>query len=32
MVATARCVAGLRGVPTLPGLRQTPFVGVNELE
>ena len=32
MVATARCVAGLRGVPTLPGLRQAAFIGVDELE
>jgi hypothetical protein len=32
VVATARCVAGLRRVPTLSGLRQTPFVGVDELE
>jgi hypothetical protein len=32
MVATARCVGERRGVPTLPMLRQTPFVGVDELE
>jgi hypothetical protein len=32
MVATARCVAKLRGVPTLPRLRQAPFIGVNKLE
>jgi hypothetical protein len=32
MVATARCVAGWHGVPTLPGFRQTPFIGVDELE
>jgi hypothetical protein len=32
MVATARCVARWRGVPTLRGLRQTSFIGIDELE
>jgi len=32
MVATARCVPGWRGVPTLSGLWKTPFIGVDELE
>ena len=31
-MATARCVAGLHGVLALPGLRQTPFIGVDELK
>ena len=32
MVATARCVAGLLRVPTLPGLWEPSFIGVDELE
>ncbi len=31
-MATAGCAAGLRAVATLPGLRQTPFIGVDELK